>query len=98
MKKIRLKVRVLDRITHEEVTVVIQREISESLANALIAEIGDGDKDYWKQERSGHGDGDTDIPGMVSPLKDQERFHINPQFHIIEDNCTDGIVLCGFSS
>lgn len=28
----------------------------------------------------------------------KERFHINPQFHIIEDNDTDGIVLCGFSS
>ena len=41
MKKIRLKVRVLDRITHEEVEVVVQREISDTLANALIAEIGD---------------------------------------------------------
>lgn len=98
MKKIRLKVRVLDRITHEEVEVVVTRSISESLANAIVAEIGDGDKEYWKQERSGHGDDDTDIPGMVSPLKDQERFHINPQFHVIEDNGTDGIALCGFSS
>lgn len=98
MKKILLKVRVLDRITHEEVSVIVTRSISEHLANAIVAEIGDGDKEYWKQERSGHGDDDTDIPDMISPLKDQERFHINPQFHIIEDNETDGIVLCGFSS
>nr|DAU91917.1 MAG TPA: hypothetical protein [Caudoviricetes sp.] len=97
MKKIRLKVRVLDRITHEEVEVVVTRSISESLANAIVAEIGDGDKEYWKQERSGHGDDDSDLD-MVSPLKDQERFHINPQFHVIEDNEADDIVLCGFSS
>ena len=45
MKKIRLKVRVLDRITHEEVEVVVTRSISESLANAIVAEIGDGDKE-----------------------------------------------------
>lgn len=96
MKKIRLKVRVLDRITHEEVEVVVTRSISESLANAIVAEIGDGDKEYWKQERSGHGDDDSNLD-MVSPLKDQERFHINPQFHII-DNDADDIVLCGFSS
>lgn len=98
MKKIRLKVRVLDRITHEEVSVIVIRSISEHLANAIVAEIGDGDKEDWKQERSGHGDYDADIPNIVSPLRDQERFHINPQFHIIEDNDTDGIVLCGFSS
>lgn len=97
MKKIRLKVRVLDRITHEEVSVVVTRSISESLANAIVAEIGDGDKEYWKQERSVHGDDDSNLD-MKSPLKDQERFHINPQFHIIEDNDADGIVLCGFSS
>lgn len=98
MKKIRLKVRVLDRITHDEVEVIVQREISESLANALIAEIGDGDKEYWKQERSGHGDDDWYISDMTSPLIDQERFHINPQFHVIEKDTTGDFVLCGFSS
>lgn len=97
MKKIQLKVRVLDRITHEEVSVVVTRSISDILANAIVAEIGDGDKEYWKQERSGHGDDDSNLD-MKSPLKDQERFHINPQFHVIEDNEADGIVLCGFSS
>ena len=98
MKKILLKVRVLDRITHEEVEVVVQREISDTLANALIAEIGDGDKEYWKQERSGHGDDDSNISDMTSPLRDQERFHINPQIHVIEQDSTGDIVLCGFSS
>lgn len=97
MKKIRLKVRVLDRITHEEVSVVVTRSISETLANAIVAEIGDGDKEYWKQERSGHGDDDSNLD-MMSPLKDQERFHINPQFNVIEDTDADDIVLCGFSS
>ena len=98
MKKLRLKVRVLDRITGEEVSVQVTREISESLANALISEIGDADKEYWKQERSGHGDVDSDIPGMESPLKDQERFHINPQLHIVEQEADGDIELCGFSS
>lgn len=97
MKKIRLKVRVLDRITHEEVSVVVTRSISESLANAIVAEIGDGDKEYWKQERSGHGDDDSNLD-IMSPLKDQERFLINPQFNVIEDTDADDIVLCGFSS
>ena len=97
MKKIRLKVRVLDRITNEEVSVVVTRSISESLANAIVAEIGDGDKEYWKQERSGHGDDDSNLD-MMSPLKDQERFHINPLFNVIEDADADDIVLCGFSS
>lgn len=98
MKKIRLKVRVLDRILGEEVEVQITREISESLALALISELGDADKEYWKQERSGHGDDDSDISGMKSPIRDQERFHINPQFHVIEEGPNDDIVLCGFSS
>ncbi len=98
MKKLILKVRVLDRITQEEVEVVIQREISESLANALITEIGDGDKEYWKQERSGHGDDDWYISDMTSPLRDQERFHINPQLHVVEKDANGDIVLCGFSS
>ena len=95
MKKIRLLVRVLDRHTGEDVSVQICREISDSLADALITELADADKEYWKQERSGHGDDDSDIVGMKSPLKDQERFHINPQLHVIEQ---DNIVLCGFSS
>lgn len=98
MKKLRLKVRVLDRITGEEISVQVTREISESLANALISEIGDADKEYWKQERSGHGDDDSDIQGMKSPLKDQERFHINPQLHIVEQEAEGDIELCGFSS
>lgn len=98
MKKIRLAVRVLDRQTGEEVFVVVRREISESLASALVAELGDADKEYWKQERSGHGDDDTDIPDMLSPLRNQERFHINPQLHVTEENEAETIVLCGFSS
>ena len=79
MKKIRLKVRVLDRITHEEVDVVVTRSISESLANAIVAEIGDGDKEHWKQERSGHGDDDSDLD-MVSPLKTRNGFTSIPSF------------------
>lgn len=98
MKKIRIKVRVLDRILGEEVEVQVTREISEGLASALISELGDADKEYWKQERSGHGDDDSDISGMKSPLKDQERFHINPQLHVIEPSNSEDIVLCGFSS
>lgn len=98
MKKIRLTIKVLDRQTGEEVSVNVKREISESLASALVAEIGDGDKEYWKQERTGHGNDDSDIPGMISPLKNQERFHINPQFYITEENETETVVLCGFSS
>lgn len=98
MKKLRITSRVLDRHTNEEVSVVVTRQISESLANAIISEIGNGDEEYWKQERTGHGDDDFDLPGMASPLKDQERFYINPQFHIIEDNNADDNVLCGFSS
>lgn len=98
MKKIRLTARVLDRTTHEEVSVVIKRQISDSLAKAIIAEIGDADKEYWKQERSGHGDDDSNLADVSSPLRDQERFHINPQFHIIEEDNAEDIVLCGFSS
>ncbi len=98
MKKIRLKVRVLDRHTGEEVFVQVTREISESLANALASELGDADIEYWKQERSGYGDDDSNIQGMKSPLKDQERFHINPQLHVIEQDSDEDIALCGFSS
>ncbi len=98
MKKIRIKVRVLDRVLGEEIEVQVTREISENLAIALISELGDADKEYWKQERSGHGDDDSDISGMKSPLKDQERFHINPQLHVIEQSNSEDIVLCGFSS
>ncbi len=98
MKKIRLIVKVLDRRTGEEVSVRVKREISESLANALISELGDADIEYWKQERSGHGDSDSNIQGMKSPLKDQERFHINPQLHVIEQDSKGDIILCGFSS
>lgn len=98
MKKIRLKVGVRDRLTGEEVAVEVTREISESLALALISEIGDADKEYWKQVRSGYGDDDSNILGMKSPLKDQERFHINPQLHIVEQESDGDKVLCGFSS
>lgn len=98
MKQIRLKVRVLDRITGEEVSVQVTREISENLALALISELGDADKEYWKQVRSGHGDDDSNISCMKSPLKDQERFHINPQLHLVEQEADGDKVLCGFSS
>lgn len=98
MKKLQLKARVLDRETNEEVSVTILREVSEDFANAFIKELKYANEQYWKDFRFGHGDDDSDIPEMASPFRDQERFHINLNLHLIQENTPTGTnYMCGIS-
>lgn len=92
-KKIRVKTVVYDRKTQEWVQKNITMPVSEEFVEAFMKDFGE----HFATDREvrGHGAGkdyNKKIPGMETPLADQNRFYMDVQFHIIEDNEDETVV------
>lgn len=97
MMKIITTARVYDRKTGEYIQREVECPISDELGLALRKEINGGGR--CKAIGRGHGDDDSNLD-LSTPLRDQERFHVDPALHIVHvdekgnETSIGGWVLC----
>lgn len=87
MAKLITTARVYDRKTGEYVQRMVEAEISDAVARTLILQMHGA-------IGHGHGDDDSNL-NLKTPLRDQERFHVDPKLDIIVDGDGENEPLTG---
>ena len=87
MKKIRVVAKVYDTTTHEYVRKYVTKTISDELAAMIQKELSETGGEGFST--GGHGCGENPkarLSGLSTPLASQKRFHLDPQFQLLDDN------------